>query len=146
MALHAVDAADRVEQLTILTDRLSERLGVELACFEARRPQDAAAGIEETGRLANLYRHESTRVKANPALIAEAPMEARQRLRRSTEIFETILARHGRAVEAARIITEGIVRAIAGEIANQRGHVAGYGADARSSGGGASALTLNRRA
>ncbi|MBS0360354.1 MAG: flagellar basal body protein, partial [Proteobacteria bacterium] len=76
------DARARVEQLIILTDRLTGLVAQQAKCFEARRPQDALAFGEEVGRLANLYRHESARVRGNPGLVSAAPLELRQRLRR----------------------------------------------------------------
>ena len=128
MALSATDATDRVEQLVILTERLTALIAEQAACFEQRRPQDAAAMLEEVSRLANLYRHESARVRADTSMISGAPLEARTRLVRATEGFDAVLARQGRALEAARTITEGLVRAIADEVQVQRTQTAGYGA------------------
>ena len=127
MSLVANDAADRVEQLIALTERLTEHLAAETRAFEARRPHDAAARSQETGRLANLYRHESARVKANPSLLAGAPKPRREALIRATQVFETTLARHGRALHGAKTITEGLVRAIALEVAAMRASKGGYG-------------------
>ena len=138
--------AERAQALVELTETLTDALARETALFEARRPQDAARGSEETGRLANLYRHESARLKREPALLAGMPDAVRVRLLRSTEAFEAVLARHGRAVAAARTITEGLVQAIAGEVAAARASPAGYGAGARPPAQNATAVTLNRRA
>jgi len=146
MALLAHDAADRVRQLTALTERLTARLAEESAAFEARRPQDASASLEETARLANLYRHESARVKADPSLVAAAPTAERARLAEATRAFETALARHNRALEAAKTLTEGIVQAIAREVAAARASGAGYAASGRAVAGDAAAVALNRRA
>ncbi len=46
MALSATDAGDRVQQLIILTERLTELIALEAQAFEQRRPQDAALHIE----------------------------------------------------------------------------------------------------
>jgi len=148
MALAANDAADRVDQLIILTERLTEVVADQCQCFERHRPQDAAARMEEAGRLANLYRHESMRVRADPGLVMAAPVELRQQLIRATEAFDAVLARHGRAVMAAKFVTEGLVRAIAEEVASQRDQLSSYGPGARAPAamGGATAITLNRRA
>lgn len=146
MALAADDAADRVEQLIALTERLTERLTAETAAFEARKPHEAAAGAEETARLANLYRHESARVKADRALIEGAPKPRLAQLATATRAFDAILIRHSRALEAAKTLTEGLVRTIAAEVAAQRAPAAGYGANARATAGDASAVTLNRKA
>jgi len=146
MALDAPDAAGRVRQLITLTERLTTLITEQVKAFEARRPHEAALNADETGRLANLYRHESLRVQAQPDLLSGAPAELRQRLMAATRAFDAVLARHGRAVEAAKTITEGLVRAIAEEISRQRGAVAGYGPKAKQAVRPATSLTLNRRA
>ena len=147
MALIANDAEDRVEQLTILTERLTALIAEQALAFEQRRPKDAAALNEETSRLANLYRHESTRVRADVSLVDTAPAPARARLVCATEAFDAVLARQGRALEAARTVTEGLVKCIAEEVANQRSQACVYGAGGLQSGGApATAITLNKRA
>lgn len=147
MAIAASDATDRVEQLVILTERLTELIASQCQAFEARRPQDAAALHEETSRLANLYRHESARVRADVRLIEGAPLEARTRLIRATEAFDAVLARQGRAIEAAKTVTEGLVKCIADEVASQRTQNSAYGArGTQAVPTAATAITLNQRA
>ena len=147
MAIAASDAADRVEQLVILTERLTELIAKQALAFEQRRPQDAASMLEETSRLANLYRHESARVRADPRMVESAPLEARTRLVRATEGFDAVLARQGRAIEAARTVTEGLVKCIAEEVASQRSKASVYGSSGmQSAGPTATAITLNKRA
>lgn len=146
MALAASTPAGRAEQLILLTERLTGLIAEQLRAFEARRPQDAAHNAEETARLANLYRHESLKVKADPSLIADAPQELRERLVAATRAFDAVLARHGRAVEAAKTITEGLIRAIAEEVHKQRNAVAGYGPKAMQAPRPATPVALNRRA
>ena len=141
MALHADDAADRVDQLITLTERLTGLMQADLTELEARRPSLARA--EELGRLANVYRHESARVRRDPALIAGAPAPDRARLRIATERFDATLARHLRAVEAARTISEGLVRAIAEEMVRSRPAASGYGP--RPSKADSPALAYNRQ-
>jgi len=146
MALSAENAADRVEQLILLTERLTELIAVEAQAFESRRPQDAAVHVEETSKLANIYRHESARVRANPGLVSTADLKQRTRLIRATEAFDAVLARQGRALEAAKTVTEGLVRAIAEEVAVQRQKGVSYDAGGQSGVAGATAITLNQRA
>lgn len=146
MALDARDATDRVEQLIILTERLTAMMVDQCQAFEQHRPQDVAGQMDEMTRLANLYRHESVRVRNTPALIEDAPLDLRMRLMRATEGFDAVLARQGRALEAARTVTEGLVRAIADEVASQRSSGSGYGPGAQAQGGDARAITLNKRA
>ena len=59
MALNASDATERVEQLCLLTERLTELIAFEAQAFEQHRPQDAIEQLAETSQLANVYRHES---------------------------------------------------------------------------------------
>ena len=130
MALHADDATDRVAQLTTLTERLTGLMAEDLADLEARRPTDTAvrlARAEELGRLANMYRHESARVRRDPTLVASAPAADRTRLKTATVVFDATLTRHSQAVDAARTISEGRVRAIAEEMAATRPVASGYG-------------------
>ena len=48
MAISATDASDRVEQLIVLTERLTELIAQDALAFEQRRPRDATQNIEET--------------------------------------------------------------------------------------------------
>ena len=147
MVVTPEEATERVEQLILLTDRLTGLVAEQAKCFEARRPQDALTNIEETGRLANLSRHESARIRGNPALIASAPHAQRLRLTRATEAFDAVLARQARAVGAMKTVTEGLVRAIAEEVATQRQKGVSYGATGvQSPTAAATAITLNKRA
>jgi hypothetical protein len=147
MAIAAQDNADRVEQLIVLTERLTELIALEAAAFEERRPHDAARYIDETSRLANIYRHESARVRSDPSLMKDVSPARRTALMRATEAFDAVLARQGRAIEAARTVTEGLVRAIADEVSAQRSETVGYGANgARGAGGGPTAIAFNQRA
>jgi hypothetical protein len=144
--MSANPAQELVEQLIGLTERLTERIGLDTEAFEARRPHEAAARVEETARLANLYRRESDRVRQNPSLVAAAPTELRARLARASEGFEAALQRHGKSLYAVRTVTEGVVRAIAEEVAKARAANSGYGPGARAPQANTTAIALNRRA
>jgi hypothetical protein len=148
MALTAIDSDDRVEQLILLTERLTDLIAKQANAFEARRPHEAAQYVDEVAKLANLYRHESARVRANVALVSQAAPARRARLVRATEAFDAVLARQGRAVGAAKTVTEGLVRAIAQEVADQRPQAVGYGPGAQGAAyrQNGTAITLNQRA
>ncbi|KQY75090.1 hypothetical protein [Brevundimonas sp. Root1423] len=141
-----VNARARVRQLTDLTARLTERLVEESKAFEARRPQDAAATLSETQQLANVYRRESAQVKADPSVLSAAPASDRMALIKATEGFEAVLSRHARAVEAARIVSEGLVKTIVAEVASQRGSPSAYGASGQANAGDGRAVAFNRKA
>ena len=138
----------RLEQLIVLTERLTGLIADQAQAFEARRPQDAALNMEETSRLANVYRREAEQMRANPALFSDAPIKLRYRLIQATEAFDAVIARQGRAIHAAKTITEGLVQAIAHEVANQRTSNAAYGPTGAKPvvPGAATAVTLNRKA
>ncbi len=144
--LHAAGADDRADQLADLTIRLTAAIEAQTALFEARRPHEAAASAAATAELAAAYRQECARVKRDPSLLSGATPERRRRLTAAAAVFEAVLARHGRAIAAARTLTEGLVQAIAAEVAASRAPAAGYGAGARAAVGDASAITLNARA
>ena len=141
-----LNATARVRQLIDLTERLTASLGAEAKAFEAHRPQDAAATLAGTQDLANAYRRESAQVKADPQVLAAAPAKERAALIRVTEAFEAVLSRHARAIEAARIISEGLVKTIAAEVAAQRGSPSAYGASGRANAGDGRAVAFNRTA
>ena len=143
--LSAAGADDRADQLLALTERLTAALQAETRLFEARRPHEAAAGQAATAELAAAYRQESLRVRRDPSLLSGAAPERLRRLVASTEAFDAALARHGRALEASKAVTEGLVQAIAAEVAAFRAPT-GYGAAARATVGDARAIALNARA
>jgi hypothetical protein len=141
-------AAGRIDELIVLTERLTALIAEQAQAFEASRPQDAAKHLDEISLLANVYRKEAQDVRERPDAIAAAPRKDRLRLIRATEAFYAVIARQGRALNAAKTVTEGLVHAIAEEIANQRTSNAAYGpagSKPRKS-DAATAVTLNRRA
>ena len=144
--MSADPAIARIEQLIVLTERLTGLLAAQCQAFEKRRPQDAAAGMEDVSRLANAYRHESAEIRQIPTILSSAPAPLRSRLTRATEAFDAVLARQGRAVAAAKTVTEGLVRAVAEEVAARRANIAGYGPTARAGNTAATSITLNRQA
>ena len=141
-----VTATAHARRLVQLTERLTTRLEGETAAFAERRPQDVVVGLAQTQELANQYRRESAQLKASPSLMFSAPASERMALVKATERFEAVLSRHARAVEAARVISEGLVQAIAGEVAAARAMGSGYGASGKATAGDGRAITLNRNA
>jgi hypothetical protein len=137
----------RIQELIALTERLTALIAEQAQAFEARRPQDAARNMEETSRLANVYRHEAQRMRADPTALSDAPLDQRVRLIRATEAFDAVMARQGRALTAAKTITEGLVHAIAHEVAAHRNRGAAYGpSGAKPAPPPVTAVTLNQRA
>jgi hypothetical protein len=139
-------AGARVRQLLGLTRSLTDRLAAETRAFEEGRPRDVAASLAATQEMANLYRRDSGHVKADPSLLAGAPASDKKALVEATRVFDDVLSRHARAVEAARKISEGLVRAIAHEVAAARVPASAYAADGRAALGDGRAVAINRKA
>ena len=144
---HSAEMASlRVQKLLNLTQGLTDRLQNEMELIKAHRAAEMAQGMAETAELANQYRRESAQIKANPAIIAEASLTEKKALIAATETFDEVLARHSEAVEAARHISEGLVRSIASEVAGARAMGTGYGSSGLASQGDSRAVALNRMA
>lgn len=137
-------AALRVQRLIRLTRDLTDRLSLERDAMRAHRPQDLAQGMGRTQEMANLYRRESVQVKADPGLISAAPEAERNALIAATQAFEAVLSEHALAVDAARQVSEGLVRTIAAEVAGGRAQGVGYGASGQAAKGDSRAVALNR--
>jgi hypothetical protein len=129
MALIADNAADRAEQLLLVTERLTALVLEETRRMDAREPPLDGEAAEEKQRLANAYRLELARIKDDKTLIEGAPPALLDRLRQSTALLQDKLAIHEIALSAVKIISEGMVHAMAEEVARQQGGDAQYGAD-----------------
>lgn len=128
MALLADDAKDRAEQLLLLTERLTEYIAEETRRIEAREPPLDGAPADEKNRMANAYRLELARIKQDRSLIEGAPAALLDKLKHRTNTLHEHLALHETALGAVKLVTEGLVQAMAEETARQRGGSAGYGA------------------
>jgi len=148
MALIADDAADRADQILLLTQRLSVIVEAETAALGAGRPAspDSAESVELM-RLANAYRLEMARIRDDQTLISGAPRAVRERLQSATAALQVRLDGYAVALGAARAVTEGLVRAMAEEIQTVRRGPPGYGAHgAYAEAPGSSAVALDQRA
>lgn len=128
MALIADDAKDRAEQLLLISERLAMLIDVELQRIETRRPAAEGAEAEEKTRLANAYRLELARIKQDRSLIDGAPPALLVHLRQATVTLHEKLAAHEAALNAVKLVAEGLVQAMAEEVVRQRGGDAHYGA------------------
>jgi len=149
MPLVADTPADRAQQLVLLTDRLTDLIIRETALIEAREPPLGGVLGEEKASLANLYRQEMTRIADDRELIRAAPAKTLDMLRAATVRFRTALAAHERALAVVREVCEGVVRAIAEEVARVKGGQRGYAAGggyAPAPASAAAAFALNKTA
>lgn len=146
MALIADDAAHRVEQLLLMTERLAALAAEDTRRIQAREPL-LEAESDEKNRLANAYRLELARIKQDHALIQTAPPALLDRLRQSTVALHKVLDAHELALNAVKTVSEGLVHAMAEEVVRQRGSGANYSAKgALDTHGGPSPTVLDRSA
>lgn len=128
MALLADDAADRAEQLLLLSERLQALVAEDTRRIVAREAPMDGAEAEEKNRLANAYRLELARIKQDPSLIETAPPQLLSKLRERTVTLHEALAEHELQLAAVKAVTEGLVHAMAEEVARQRGGGGNYSA------------------
>jgi hypothetical protein len=145
MSEPVADGQAALEAIITLTEKLTGLLAEQARAFEQHRPQDAARRLDEVGRLTNVYRTASAHVRGQPQMVETAPPDLRRRLLRATEAFDAVLVRQGRALAASKTVTEGLVKAIAEEIATKRSVGRAYGPNATRR-APATAITLNRQA
>lgn len=148
MALAVTNADDHAEQMLSLSKRLSGLLARETELFLARTPQLAASFAEEKNNLARIYRNETSRINRDPELLAGASAQIKSELRQATLAFHQALGDNHQAIQSIRLITEGMVKSVASEVAKTRASKGGYGAngikaDAHNT---MSAITLDQRA
>ena len=126
MALVADTPAQLAEQLALITERLTALIADETALIETRRPLPEGEAAEEKNRLANAYRLELARLKQHPDLLKGAPPALLERLRADTVAMNDMLAKHDVALSAVRVVTEGLVQAMAEEVVRQRNSTGNY--------------------
>jgi hypothetical protein len=124
--MSTAEASARVQAALDLTEQLLALIGEETRLMTAKEPLADDAG--ERSRLVNAYRLELARFKQEHALVAAAPPALLATLRERTETLQTALTAHDAALSAIKLVTEGIVQAMAEEAARQRGGGARYGA------------------
>ncbi len=146
MALAAADAADRVAQLISIAETLTQFAASECAAIKARRPPPAGGAQSEMVRLANAFRMEMGHLEADPSLVAGAPKAQLTRLRLACQALEKSTSAHRDALSALKRVSEGMMQAMAEEVARQRGAGAGYGAAGAAAHSPTLAVALDKRA
>ncbi|MEM1102617.1 MAG: flagellar basal-body protein FlbY [Pseudomonadota bacterium] len=128
MPLAANDPTDRVEQLILLTERLSGLISKETEILQSKRPRELEPYGAEKSKLAALYAQEIRAISNDKSLIAGVAPELTERLATFTKAFEEQAAIQKRALARARRVTEGAIKALADDVARRRQRFDGYGA------------------
>ncbi|MEM8986462.1 MAG: flagellar basal body protein [Pseudomonadota bacterium] len=127
MALAAYNPTDRVEQLILLTERLSGIMDEENAVLADRRPRELEQYAKEKSRLAAIYAQEIRAIARDKSLVAGAPPELTERLKTFTKKFESRAEAQKALLSRARRVTEGAIKAIGDEIAARQPKPSAYG-------------------
>ena len=136
MALAAANPTDRVEQLIILTERLTDIIMNEIAALKDRRPSEIKEFETEKAKLARAYSHEMQLIGRQRSLIEGVAKDLTQKLKATTAAFREALAQHQALLSSARDVTEGMIKSIAEEVAAKKKPVVGYGNQAQLKTGG----------
>ncbi len=115
----------RIERLITMAERLVEALESDIAALKAGNARNLRTIEPEILKLCALYSREAAGLNANVA--KSAPVELRKRLFAATAKFRDTLASQTRLLTRIRGASEGMVRAVAEEIENQRALVRTYG-------------------
>jgi hypothetical protein len=126
----AGEAAQAIETLSAIMDRLIATVEDETEHMRAGRLHDALALEETKSELARSYTAESGRLKAAEATVARALPEAVKDLRQRHERFQALLQTNLTVVATAHAVSEGIIRGVSGELAKKRAPST-YGASGR---------------
>jgi hypothetical protein len=108
----------KIERLMALTARLTEALTADIAALERGRPREMRSPSAEVQQLTALYAREAASFA--PSAVQTLPKEARDQLTSATAAFRDVLARHGRILTRVRSTTEGMIRAIADDVARRK--------------------------
>lgn len=127
MALMANDPADYIDQMILLTRRLTDLALEQARLFEDRRFAEATPINDEASRLAATYALETNRIAKNDSILNAAPQHLKEVLKVETAKFRDAMAKHERSIANGIIIAEGLVRAIANEAVAARPVASAYG-------------------
>jgi len=108
----------KIERLLVLTERLMKALNEDIAALERGRPREMRSHKPEVQQLTALYTREAQAL-SNAAMKA-LPKEAHDRLVEATARFREVLALHNRVLTRVRNCTEGMIHAIAEDVAKKR--------------------------
>lgn len=118
------------EALTGMISRLGDILEQENGLLEAGDATGFKATLNEKTRLIATYNQQITLIRRNPAAYKAFPKADVDHLKEISQNFYGTLDRHFRKLSTARTVTEGLVKAVADEIAKKKAPPSGYTARA----------------
>ncbi len=118
------------EALSRMISRLSDVLAQENKLLDENKPESFKATLSEKTRLIAVYNQQMTLIKKNPDAYKSCPREEIDHLKEVSSKFYGILDSHFRKLSTARTVTEGLVKAVADEVAKKKAPPSGYTARA----------------
>jgi hypothetical protein len=115
-----------LDALILITDRLVDLITAENEMLKTRRPSELNKQIDEKQRLAAMYAREMAALQKEPARVAAAAPADAQHLRETTARFRALVEENGRRVNAMRIVSERMIKAVGDEIAKRNRAVSAY--------------------
>jgi hypothetical protein len=143
-----VSNRERVVQLIMLTESLSEIIHREAETLSQRRPAKILDFEAEKTRLAQIYANEMTRFRKDTSLMADVPKGLLDDLKTATGKLRDRLDRQSTILTGLKTVSERLVHAIANEVTKARVSDAGYGSNAgyARAPAGSNSFALNRTA
>ncbi len=131
----------QVDRLLVLTERLTEALLADIAALERHRPREMRSPGSEVQQMTALYTREAGGL--SPSIVQALPNDAREKLTAATARFREVLAQHGRILLRVRNATEGMVKAIAEDVAKRKSAQRPYAPAAPAKPGSPGAMIYN---
>lgn len=125
-----VNNKDRVSQLVVLTDKLSDIIRMETVSLAQRRPSEISEYEGEKTRLAKIYNAELTRMKKDATATQNVPADIMQSLKAATARLREALHAETEILTGLKTVSERIVQQIAQEVARARAPATSYGHNA----------------
>lgn len=110
--------AEKLERMITMAERLIAAFEADINALKAGKPQEMKSLDPEIQRLSALYGREAAGL--NPAEARNAPQDVRFRFANVTGRFRDALGLHQRILTRMRNASEGIVKAVAGEVQKKR--------------------------
>ena len=112
------EARVKIERVISLTDRIADMLGADITALERGSAKELRTNDPTVQQLTVLYAREAGSV--NAALVKTLPPELRSKLTASTKRMTETLKRHQRIITRVKNASEGMIRAVAGEVERRR--------------------------
>jgi len=140
---HTKSSSDeaQVKGVIALAQRLEEIVARETELFQQRRPSEVKDFEAEKIRLTAQYTKEIERLRRDPSGLKLISSGVREQLKSMTALLRKTLERHATVLEHLRHISEGMVKAVADEIATRKAPATGYAKNAALRGNAAVAPT-----